>query len=281
MLILCIGPDTYRAGEKARELEQAFRQKFDLDGTSIERLWPGESSLADQVIERANTISLFTPRRFMRTADLLSSCTKTKQQALAQALSKDPENVIVVSVESEAPSDQAMKIFSALPKCVRYDFPVMNEAAFSTWVKEQAKTLDIQDETGIRFIIEQGNSDTWFASNELMKLAAGGSVERIDRNEQQSMYDIADAFIQGHPDWRKALIHSGEMNAGMSAFLAQIRSFLRVRDQAGQVLPSFITRKMERMKSKEEPEKLLAKVLLFYFVQRSGLGNEEEAIEIL
>ena len=93
MLLVCIGPDTFRAQAKARELENAFRQKYDLDGSSIERISPGKDGV-DEVIERANTVSLFCPRRFMRTANLLMDCPKAKQTALVQSLTKDPENVI-------------------------------------------------------------------------------------------------------------------------------------------------------------------------------------------
>ena len=110
MLILCIGPDSFRAVEKARELEQAFRKKFDPDGTSVERLWTdGETPLAERRLnEQIRSVCL--SRRFMRTTDLIRAA-RSRQQALVPAFSKDSENVIVVSVENEIPNEQARKFF--------------------------------------------------------------------------------------------------------------------------------------------------------------------------
>jgi hypothetical protein len=35
MIIVCSGPDTYRAREKARELTAAFREKHDPQGLAV------------------------------------------------------------------------------------------------------------------------------------------------------------------------------------------------------------------------------------------------------
>ena len=174
MLILCIGPDTFRALEKARELEQAFCAKFDTAGTSVERLGSG-STVVDQIIERVNTLSLFTPRRFIRVADLVKTCPKAKQPALVRALLQDPENAIVVSVEAEVPNEVAMKAFAEVPKFVRYDFPIQVGSGFSTWVVTIAEKLGVKDKNAARQIAEVAEGDSWLAWNELLKLAAGGT----------------------------------------------------------------------------------------------------------
>src|SRR5690349_2995349 len=55
MLIVCHGPDTFRALQKARELELAFKQKYDAHGLSVERLASGKDAVTE-IASRAGAI---------------------------------------------------------------------------------------------------------------------------------------------------------------------------------------------------------------------------------
>jgi len=280
MLILCSGPDVFRAQERVRELVTHFAQKYDIDQTSVERLEGSGTVVVDQLIERVNTPSLFAPRRFLRVSNLWRDCPKAKQAALVQALSRDVENVIVVSFEEEPLTEVLDRIIQPIPKITRYDFPLLQGQAFVAWVTQLAQRLAITDATTIKNIAEAAQGDSWRAWNELLIAAAGGTpAEQTEMG--LSVYELADAFLQARPAWRVELQELGQPSQAMHAMLGQIRALLRVRDQAAQTLPSFIVRKLQAWRPDPQTEERLARVLLYYFIQRSGLANEEEATLIL
>ncbi len=281
MLIACIGPDIHRALEKARELEAVFRQKYDQDGSSIEFLHEEGAELVDAVIERANTVSLFTPRRFMRTRDLIKSCPKGRVVALEKALSVDPENVIVVTVESDVPPDATLKTLSALPKWVRYDFARLDQRAFEAWIRERAAQLKITlTNEQLSWIVERSNGDSSQASIALLLVAAGVDVSAETQSssggvlEERSLFEWADAYVKQDPTWRAAVERLGP-DSVLYPFLSQLRSYQRV--QAGQDagIPSFVARKLKGIRAIDSEEQF-ARLLEAVMLQRQGYLQESE-----
>ncbi|MBP9761988.1 hypothetical protein KBD34_00020 [Patescibacteria group bacterium] len=279
MLIACIGPDVYRALEKGRELEQAFRQKYDPEGTSIERLQEDGGDLVDEVIERVNTVSLFTPRRFLRVRDLLKGCPKGRVAALNKALSVDPENVIVVTVESDVPNDTTMKALADLPKWVRYDFPILDTRAFQTWIRERATVLSCSlSERQVEKIAEQAAGDAWQASLLLLQAASGTDPNDVlsdEKNEsERSLFEWADAYLRQDADWRAAVEQLGPESLTYP-FLSQLRAYQRVKSGQENGLPSFVARKLRSVVSPESEERF-ARLLEAVMLQRQGYVREDE-----
>ena len=88
----------------------------------------------------------------MRVDGIVSSCPKTKQKALLEALARDTDAMIVVSVEEERPVSSVMKPFEALPKIVVNDYPLLSGRSFTEWARELAKTLgNIDDNQVVKF----------------------------------------------------------------------------------------------------------------------------------
>lgn len=277
MLILCIGPDTFRAHRRAMELEKAFREKHDPAGSSVERIWPGKTAV-DEVIERVNTVSLFSPRRFLRTSDLLSDCPKAKLAALVQALNRDAEHVIVVDVESEPLSSAVMSTIAGGEKIIKYEYPLQEGTGFRTWVEQIAKELGVSDEKSVRRLAETADGDPWLVWNELLKLKAGGQSDVASPLPEGSPYDAADAWLRGQSE-----LLSGKSDAGaelISVFLNQARAALRVRDGAIEGIHPFVVKKLKNNKI-SEPEAHLARALLSLFAQRNGLAAEDEPATLL
>lgn len=282
MLLLCIGPDTFRAQEKAHELEAAFKQKYDPAGSSVERIAPGKEAV-DEIVQRANTTSLFSPRRFMRTTDLLKDCSKTKQAALIQALSRDSENVIVVSVESEPLSATTMKAFSGeagpagekIPKIIKYEFPEQEGTAFRNWLTELAKRIGVKDQSAVDQIAEATDGDSWFAWNELLKLAAGGQTEAKRAELSPTIYLYAEQFLQNQTRWHTALMNEDISSQLLTTLVSQARAALRVRDGATEDLHPYVVKKMRIIKY-NNLEALFARSLVSLLAQRAGYGTEDE-----
>jgi DNA polymerase III delta subunit len=279
MLIACIGPDIYRALEKARELETAFRQKFDPEGTSIEHLHQEGTELIDEVIERVNTVSLFTPRRFLRVRDLLKNCPKGRVSALEKALSVDPENVIVVSVECDLPPDATLKVISNIPKWVRYDFGTLDARAFEAWIRDRANGLKCAlTDVEVARIVELTEGDTWQASLYVLQAASGVELSALPvgsgSEKERSLFDWADAYLKQDPDWRVAVERLGP-DTLLYPFLSQLRTYQRVKAGQDSGIPSFVSRKLKGLRTQNSEEQF-ARLLEALMLQRQGYAREDE-----
>lgn len=274
VLILCCGPDSFRALARAKELEFAFRQKHDPEGRAIERLGFGKEGV-DDVIEKAAGASLFSPKRFLRADGIISSCPKAKQKALIEALSRDVESMIVVSIEEEMPSSVQLKPFEALPKFVMSEYSPLRGKAFSDWAKEYAKSLENIDQKSLDTLIDRYEGDSWSFVNEAIKLSAGSVLEQQERVLDTSPYDVADRFIRADAS-RLELLNNEFGFSEISIILQQTISALRVRDKDLGGIPLFVSRKLQGMKM-SEPEALLAITLEMLFLQRSGFVDEQES----
>ncbi len=280
MLIICNGPDTFRALKKAKELESAFKQKYDTTGLSVEHLAPGKEAVTN-VAARAGAMSLFTPRRFVRTSNILTDSSKPQRATLKKTLSGDQEGFILLTLEDEPPTATILKELGTDIKIVRYDFPPLEGKAFIDWALEEARIMNIQDETIIRRIAGITNGDSWRCFFELMKQAANPGAEIMTgEGNEESIFAFAEAYIKGDKRWLPVIEEPDLHKQILSTFLTQARAGVRVRDGAADGLHPFIARKL-RGQRLEEAEQALARVIEGFFVQRSGFSDEKEVLGIL
>ncbi|MSR85261.1 hypothetical protein EXS71_02390 [Candidatus Uhrbacteria bacterium] len=278
MLILCLGPDTFRAQMKAQELELAFKQKYDPTGSSVEHLSLGKEA-ADEVIERANTGSLFSPRRFLRTTDLLADCPKAKVTALAQALTRDPENVIAVSVEAEPLSTTELTSFSKV-KIIKYEFPEQRGKAFQLWLEGQAKKIGVENESAIAAIAEATEGDSWYAWNELLKLAASGTSDLTIPLPQPTIFDYVDRYLAQGKNQRDVFQNQESSSQFLLTLISQTRAALRIRDGATHGLHPYVVKKIGAAQH-QDLEQIFAVALSALFSQRAGLAADHEVANLL
>ncbi len=278
MLILCCGPDSYRAVARAQDLESAFRQKHDPSGTSVERFESGKGAV-EEVIERSLTVSLFSPMRFLRADGLIQHCPKTKTKALANALSKDPERVIVVSIEQEKPTAIDLKPFADVPKLIVNDYPLLSQKEFRAWVLQTGLAMGVSDEKTLEKLADACQSDAWLASQELTKMAAGGTSEII-RAEEIDAYAASDAFLRRDGRRYDVLKNKDAVSSFMYPLSQQNISALRVRDRDTANLSPFVVNKIQRMNI-SETENLMSHVLMIQYLQRLGFADDQEALSLL
>lgn len=257
MLILCCGPDTYRATQRARELEDAFRTKHDPSGTSIERFDSGKGAV-DEVIERSLTVSLFSPMRFIRVDGLIEFCPKAKAKALANALGKDSERVIVVSIEREKPAAIDLKPYADVPKLMVSEYPLQQGKAFSDWVKQAGLLLGVTDVNALSKLARVCDGDAWLASNELLKLAVGG-VSEVVLEQESNFYQQADVLLRGDASRYNVL----------STVSGEKLSYPLLQQSISSV---------DRSKRASE---VVASAILMRLLSRSGLCDADEAMALL
>lgn len=276
MLILCTGPDTYRARQKAKELEQAFRAKFDPSGYAT----LVDPTLAPEALAlQLGTTSLFAPRKFFRRDRLIADASAASLKALIKQLSGDQENVIVVSVE-DAPLDaKASKALEGL-KVVAYPYPALEPKAFEAWCLEEGARHGVPAERArvIAGAVEPG--DTWLASQEVMKAGANPEAPIPSREEREfGIFAVADAFVADAP-WRKQA--SRLEDSPFAVFSSQLRSAIRVRDGAIQGIHPFLVKKLSQGRSLgRDFTSRLRGLLRAQAAQRQYLAQEDEVDALL
>jgi hypothetical protein len=216
----------------------------------------------------------------LRVDGIVSSCPKTKQKALLEALARDTDAMIVVSVEEERPASSVMKPFEELPKIVVNDYPLLSGRAFTDWAREIAKTLGNIDDNQVVKLADFCEGDSWKFINEAIKLAAGASLELDRSSSEASAYDLADQIL------KKDLRRRGNAEkiefsyAETSVLVQQGVAALRVKDQDVAGLPPFVLKKLQSM-NMIEPSLIFASSLEMLFLQRAGFCNEAESISLI
>lgn len=272
MLLVCIGPDGYRAVQRARALEAAFRDKYDANGTSVEHLSSGKAALED-IVERASSASLFQPRKFLRADGLLSSCPKAKRELLSLVLKRDPERTIVVCVEEKPLDKDTSKWLSTLTDVHVNEYPLLQGQAFQKWLLEQAKLLGFMNESAVVKLASQCDGDSWATMSELSKLAAGGVSERAAASDA-SHFDLVDRVVSGSTTERRSTVlkQGAEL---LNLVQYQYRALLRVLGGEIQGLHPFVVKKLSRGRN-AQGETRFAQSLAALMLTRSGLSKEEE-----
>lgn len=277
MLIVVTGPDTYRAISRAKDLEQAFRQKHDPSGLNIERLPDGVEGI-DALLAGAGTASLFSPKRFLRVSGLVSSCPKTKEKALIKLLASSPDDLIIVDYEEDELSEKALKPYKDTPKFTLNPYPLLSGVEYASHVAKMALAQGVADQNLIKKLVNFTEGDLWHAASELTKLAAGATVNDWDLTGEKSIYDIADGFLRQDAARFSDLL---DQETGLPMItMQQALSFIRVRDQDLAGIPPFVASKMKRIKS-QAVEVVWSGAFSSLVTQRVGFSDPEEALALL
>ena len=278
MLIIVSGQDSYRALEKARELERAYREKYDADGRSIERL-PSGAEGVERLLAATAGGSLFSARKFIRIDGLVASCPKAKRDAVLKSLGRDIDMTIVVSLEDGAVTAKELKGFSELPKFFQYDHPLLDQAAFAKWARGYAASIGSSDVAAVNALIARSNGDSWLFVTECAKLRAGGaaSLARLDRT---TVYDAIDAYLVHSPK-RRSIARAFDDDAGIIAQLPnQARALMLVASGFRNGIHPFVAQKLSRMKISDPPS-TFARLMTAFVWSRTGNANPEEALDVL
>lgn len=278
MLIICSGADSYRALHRAEELERAFKEKYDPMGLGIEHLASGKGAI-ESILEKASVYSLFSPRCFFRVRGLLEDIPKTKHKAFVQALERDPERVIIVSIEDEAPSKTVLKSLDGV-KIVSYDFPVLEGKDWLDWVAQEAGRKGIQDMTWIRLLAQAALGDSWYVQSELAKAQAAGLSPISSTASPAGAFERADRFLMDSPRRYADFGAADELESFNNKILSSMRSAIRVRDGAVEGLHPYVRQKLSRM-SGTHWNKLFSMSVVSLVSTRTGLCRDEESLTLL
>lgn len=271
MIIICSGPDTFRARTKARELVAAFRDKHDPQGLSYETIEGVEG--ASVLLSRLASGSLFAAKKMIRADGCLAKMPLADVSALATRLMKDGDQTIVLTVEEEPPVSKILDALKTAP-LFHYPFPVQAGAAFKGWVRERAKKVGIPFSVADA-IADYAAGDSWLAVQELSKQAADPkNFEGTKDPHAGTVFEVADAVLSRSPGWRSKLDDFQDVNS-LGVALSQLRSYIKIQDGMTAGIHPYVVKKMRGMKI-ADAKKRMSEILYAMIASRTSLGDEEE-----
>ncbi len=278
MLLVCSGEDSYRAIEKARDLEAAFKLKYDPTGSAIDRLTPGKEGV-DALLSGLATSSLFSPRRFIRVDGLLTSCPSAKAKALVSSLERDVDSTIVVTVEEGELTQKALKGYARLSKFHHYEFAPLSPAPFLKWATEFSSKQAVTDRRIIQAIADASRGNTWAFVNELMKVRVGGELVTSTGNEP-SVYDVIDQFLTSRPDRWTRLRRFDNADEVTAKVVNQARSLVLVQSGHTTGIHPYVAQKLSRMHV-DDPTLAFNKLATVFVWSRTSQASADESLDVL
>ena len=275
MLIICSGPDTLNARQKARELTQAFKAKFDPAGFSVEVIPDSDISV---LINRLAAPSFFSTKRLIRCDGILENSKIADVRKLIARVTADNDQSIVISVEEEVPSLKILDECKAVPSFFHYPFPTPSPVQHEAWCKKRASLLGVSIDQAIE-IAQRTAGNVWLAEQELMKKSANSEAPLIEvLTETSGAFDVADAYVRQR-SWRSQMDEVGADQC-ISVLVGQVRAAARVRDRATSGLHPFVVKKLSSapLQGIEVP---LTRVLRAQAAIRTGLATADEIDSIL
>jgi hypothetical protein len=273
MLLICSGEDSYRAIRKAQELELAFKEKFDKSGMSADHL-EGGKSMIEELLKKADTVSLFSPKRFIRCDGLIEQCPKNRLEAVIKSLNKDADNIIVVTVEAQTISEAALKPWKDVQKQFHYPFPRLDGSAWQQFVIDEANKRSVPSSDDLNKLIEQAQGDSWFVIKELEKKEANANYKFGAKQQNQDLFFQVDQFLQSGK-------RVPELSSALPLLLSQIRSIIRVQDNATVGLSSYVIQKWRRERTKNDQKQAFKKTIEALYLQRNSFSDEEESQNLI
>ncbi len=272
MIIVCAGPDTLQARQKARELADAFRKKFDPQGLSMETL---PSPDPKEILNRIGTPSLFAQKRYVRCDGLLAKAPIAQVRILAKRLAADGGSTILVVVEDEAPTKKVLDEFKDADLHV-YSYPLRSALAHAIWCVARGKELGVA-ESRTRQIAEQTIGDPWRAEQELQKSGAFVHAHIAEHAlDETSVFDVGDAFLGNTRAWRQRVDAVGADQL-IPIVVKQSRQAIQVHDGETDGINPYVARKLHGLRMKDPGVKFLS-ILRALIGSRTSLGSARENV---
>lgn len=276
MIIVCSGPDTYRAREKARDLVSAFRAKHDASGLATEVIDGAEG--LPLLLSRLGSASLFHSKKMIRADGCLEKMKIADVRSLAGRLEADRDNTIILTVENESPNAKTLDALKSGP-LFHYSFPYQVGLAYKNWVRGLASALEVP-QTIADTIADYSAGDSWFAVQELAKQSANPHEIMLNGDgELGSVFDVADLALSEKRAWRNTVESLADDNFS-NILLGQARAFLRVRDQQAEGLHPFAVKKLLGARV-VDPEAKMRKLLRAHIASRTSLAVENETENLI
>lgn len=272
MLIICSGADSYKALQKAKELEAAYKAKHDPSGLSIESCEPDQSPV-QFLQERLGVGSLFAKRSFLRVSGLLRVKAADKK-VLKKLFDHPDEMTIVVDVEEGSLKMSDLDSFSEASGIVRYDFPETKGAAFEKWLSDHAAFLGITDGKLIREIAQMYDGDSWGAISGLIQVSCGYPIALLKR-EADTTYQYIDSVLQQQKSRFQYDAYRQFDSSTLALIMQQASQAERVKNNDTAGIHPFVANKLKKIG--DSSTRVLLTAIEAHALVRSGFATDTEA----
>lgn len=271
MLIICSGADSFKALQKAKELEAAYKAKYDPSGLSIESCEPGQSPV-QFLQERLGVGSLFARRSFLRVSGLLD-VKASEKKILKKLFEKADEMTIVVDVEEGSLKSSELDIFSEESGVVRYEFPETKGAAFEKWLNDHAVFLGIVDAKLVREIAQMYDGDSWGAISGLIQASCGYPISDL-KQETDSTYQYIDSVLHQQKNRFRLEAYRQFDSSTLALILQQSAQAERVKNNDTYGIHPFVASKLKRLG--DSSTRVLLGAIEAHALVRSGFATDTE-----
>ncbi|HPN15188.1 MAG TPA: hypothetical protein PLF71_03690 [bacterium] len=276
MLIICAGPESFLARQKVRELIDAYQQKHDPSGRSIERL-EHQSTLQD-VLGRLGNMDLFASKKLLKYENLLTGLTPAQTKKLNQAVLKDADQNIVLTEEDKLPPAKIMEHFSK-EKTFVYEYQKLSASDLRQAVVAICRQNELKAELADRLIALYPN-DLWAINTAVQMISVSGLLpDQTLPDSQSNLFNTVDNLLQ-----QKNQVQTGLM--GMDAqeilplLISQALNWHKVKHGQAQGVHPYVQKKLLNTDF-QNPDFKTINFLRCLYATRSSLAGGKEIVPLI
>ncbi len=277
MLVICAGPDSFRARLKYRDLIDAYKKKYDEKGDTVEYL-PSEN-LFEVVISRLGNQSLFASKKLLVCEGLLSKLTAKQTSNLRDAIYKDGDITVVIDYEEKAPKATAVKSFQEKELFV-YEHEPAKGAELNRIVSDLCKRYSV-DVKLVPSLIQKYQSDLWAIDTALQVISVNDGVNMVDDEfgKMDNLFAMVDWLLMDQKKWLEHC-EDFDFNSVLPSVLSQMRSWHMVNQGLGKDVHPFVQKKLSAMRIKN-PDRRLMQFLQVFYASRHSLASGDELVQLM
>lgn len=240
-----MGPDTYQAREKARELERLYKEKHDPSGMSVERIAEGLGPR--ELAARLQGGGLFAKKSCLRLVGALAGWKAPDWKQAADLFMTPNDDGIALMIEDELDAAKE-SIVRAWPKAQVYRHEHRTGAAFMTWAKQRVAQEEGVWDAAIERFARESEGDAWTFVQALPQWKAARTLPAL-MHEAGSPFAAMELYMRSG----RVPAELREVDEDLSSLLVQqARQALRAMDGVADTrLPPFVRARWERVSENE------------------------------
>jgi len=274
MLIVCSGPDSFRAKQKIRGYVASFKEKYDKTGKSVEFL--DGATAYGEVVARLSSPSLFNPKGMLVCSGLLDGLKVAQIKALSKALAADGDSNVVLDYEDKKPTQKTLEYF-ADKTVLLYPHDELEGQALRKEVQGMCQKYGVDQKQADNLIGAYGN-DLWSIESALQIASVGMDIGNLDQNEQTNLFQLAESIMTSDGSWLNRASNTDQDDL-LNVLISQFRSWHQVQAGCVDGVHPYVQKKMANLRVNDPNLKTLAAFRALYAARNSlSQGRESETM---
>lgn len=278
MLIICTGPDTFQARQKALDLLEAYKQKHVSQGDAVIERLESQTSVQD-AITKLSTLGLFATKRLLKYENLLAGITPAQTKQLVKSILTDGNQTVVLTYEDKSPTQKVLDLFPKENLFV-YAHEKLKGLELNKWIASRCKYYQINSDLSSK-LIELHGDNLWAIESSLQAMRVLNDTSTLEKTSESdnSAFAVIDQFFRQSPSW-VAQATSQDPQELLPLLLSQLLNWHKIKyDQAQDVHP-FVKKKLGSVKLPHAEELTLDAIRTMY-ASRHSLSQNQEILQLL